>query len=112
MFRLYLKTLSTYKRMSAVLHVLYVHGHEYLTWAKDVVGVPLGAISEGAIEAFNKVVKKLRRAHARMSSLEKQSEDIHHWAMWPSDPKVIGYLELIQKKRRGFIRRSARSRAM
>jgi hypothetical protein len=47
-----------------------------------------------------------------MSSLEKQSEDIHHWAMWPSDPKVIGYLELIQKKRRGFIRRSARSRAM
>jgi hypothetical protein len=52
-----LKTLSNYKGMSAVLHVLYVHGHEYLTWAKNVVGVPLGAISEGAIEAFNKGVK-------------------------------------------------------
>ena len=110
--RLYIKTLSKFKGMSGVLHALYVHGHEYLAWARDVVGVPLGAISEGAIEAYNKVVKKLRKAHARMSSLTKQSADIHHWAMWPTDPKVIGYLELTQKKRSGFIRRSARSRGM
>ena len=110
--RLYIKTLSKFKGMSGVLHALYVHGHEYLAWARDVVGVPLGAISEGAIEAYNKVVKRLRRLHSRMSSITNQSEDIHHWAMWPSCPKVIGYLELTQKKRRGFIRRSARSRAM
>ena len=109
--RLYVKHLGPYKTMSATLHALYVHGHEYLEWAQNVVGVPLGALSESAIECHNKVVKALRRMHARMDSIIHQSEDILHGEMWRSDPLVLAFFEIIQEKKRGFIRRSRRNRS-
>jgi hypothetical protein len=90
--------------MSATLHTLYVHGAEFLQWAEEVVGVPLGALSESAIEAHNGRVKSLKQRHARMDSLEHQSQDILHGEMWRSDPMVLGYLELHQEFRRGCIR--------
>jgi hypothetical protein len=90
--------------MSATLHSLYVHGHKYLEWAEDVVGVPLGALSESAMECHNKSVKAMKEHHARMDDLEHQSEDILHGVMWRSDPLVLSYLECIQKIRRGCIR--------
>ena len=112
LFSLYIRYFGKFKTMSATLHALIVHGHEYLTWAKDVVGLPLGAISEGALEAYNKMVKALRRMHARMSSIKAQSADIIHYELWWSDPLVNAFLEVMQAKRRGFIRRSKRSRGM
>ena len=53
--RLYVKEFGEYKIMSANLHVLYVHGEEYLKHAEDNVGVPLGVLSESAMEHYNKV---------------------------------------------------------
>ena len=112
LFSLYIRYFAKFKTMPATLHALFVHGHEYLTWAEHTVGIPLGAISEGAIEAYNKMVKALRRMHARMSSIQAQSADIIHYELWWSDPLVNAFLEVMQEKRRGFIRRSKRNRAM
>ena len=97
--------------MSATLHVLFVHGHDYIRWAQEDVGVPLGALSESAIECHNKVVKAMRRLHARMDSIVNQSADILYNNMWRSDPLVLAYFEVIQKYRRGFMRRSSRNRS-
>ena len=55
--RLYLKTFGLARPMSAILHVLYAHGSLYLNWANDTVGVPLGAISDNAMECENKLKK-------------------------------------------------------
>ena len=95
LFSLYIRYFGKFKTMSATLHALIVHGHEYLTWAKDVVGLPLGAISEGALEAYNKMVKALRRMHARMSSIKAQSADIIHYELWWSDQLVKPFLEVM-----------------
>ena len=55
--RLYLKTFGRARPMSAIMHVLYPYGSLYLNCAKDTVGVPLGAISDNAMECENKMKK-------------------------------------------------------
>ena len=90
--------------MTALLHVIYCHGHLYLEWAEEVVGVPLGALSESAIEAHNKDKKKAKR-HARMDSVAHHSADAMHHPTWTSDPLVIAYKEMIQTVKRGNIRK-------
>lgn len=102
--RLYLKHLGSYKQMSATLHVLCVHGHLYLEWARDVVGVPYGALSESAIECHNKTTKQMKRNHARGDSLLHNCQDIMHGKMWRSDPLLLSYYETIQTVKRGAIR--------
>jgi hypothetical protein len=101
-----LKTFGPFKQMSAYLHVLYVHGADYLKWAEETVGAPLGAISEAAIEAHNKLAKYFRKKHARMDSVEHQSDDVMLAKLVYSDPYIISYFEVVQTIKRGAIRKS------
>ena len=102
--RLYIKTFGKYKTMTAVLHVLYCHGHLYLEWAEEVVGVPLGALSESAIECHNKDKKRAKR-YARLDSVAHNSADTMHSSTWTSDPLVLAFKEVIQVKKRGNARK-------
>ena len=96
--------------MSGTVHMLYTHAVEYLDWAKDTVGVPLGAMSECAMENHNKVKKHAKKRHARLDTLTHQSEDTHHAAMWPSCPKLLEHSEHFQRLRESKNRRRRRCR--
>ena len=98
--------------MTATLHVIYIHGHEYLRWAQEVVGVPLGALAESAMECHNADKKRAKTGHARMTSLEHQSVDTLDSTMWKSCPLVNSFIEIIQKIKRGYMIRRARARAI
>ena len=102
--RLYIKTFGKYKQMTALLHVIYCHGHLYLEWAEEVVGAPLGALSESAMECHMKDKKRAKR-HARMDSVAHNSADSMHYPTWTSDPLVLAFRELIQMIKRGNIRK-------
>jgi hypothetical protein len=102
---LYIKFLGRYKTMTGSLHTIITHGHLFLEWARDVVGVPFGALTEGAGEADNKETKAMKSGHARRDTLEHNSEDIMHGKTWRSDPLVLGYYEAIQWIKAGNIRR-------
>jgi hypothetical protein len=104
-FDLYLKFLGPYKAMTGSLHTIITHGHLFLKWAKDVVGVPFGALTEGAGEADNKETKETRNSHARRTNQMDNSKDIMHSKMWRSCPLVLGYHEVVQQVKEGNIRR-------
>ena len=63
------------------------HGHLYLQYALDVQ-VPLGVLSESAIEARNIDNKQVRKMHARKYGFEEQNLDCFNWMNWTSDPIV------------------------
>ena len=103
--RLYLKTFGRARPMSAILHILYAHGSLYLNWAKDTVGVPLGAISDNAMECENKMKKFNKKSHARMNSVVNNHDDAFHACQWRSDPLVRSFWEISQKIKRGHRRK-------
>lgn len=103
--KLYRKSLGSSKQMSAVVHVIYAHGADYLEWAETVVGVPLGALSDGGTEAGNKTKKHHKHFHARRDSVVHSSWDAFHATMWRSDPLVLSFWECIQTVKRGHVRK-------
>ena len=63
------------------------HRHLYLSFAKEV-GIPLGRLSESAIEARNIDNKMVRRFHSRKFGYVEQNRDSFNWLTWTSDPLV------------------------
>lgn len=59
------------------LHKILVHGHSII----DSFVIPIGQLSEEALESCHKYIKDCRRSHCRMFSRQNIMEDIMHWLL-------------------------------
>ena len=96
-WKMYCTNLAEYRGICPTFHRLLAHGDLYLQFAKDI-GVPLGKLSESAIEARNIDNKTVRRYHSRTCGFVEQNTDSFHWLSWTSDPVVCS---LRRKPKRG-----------
>ena len=78
------------KQMTANVHLLVAHGGLYLKWAQNEVGVPLGILTEGAIEKCNQDVKKANSNFVARTSVENIHRNILVRRSWEADP-VLHY---------------------
>ena len=95
----YCSELSQYRGMCPTFHRLLSHGYLFLAFAQEV-GIPLGRLSESAIEARNIDNKNVRRFHSRKFGFIEQNTDCFHWLSWTSDPIVCSLKREIRKRRR------------
>ena len=79
--KLYLRTFGDYRKMGAVTHCLFWHGHEYLQWAENL-GVPLGVLTESSVEKDNKRLKWINFHHSRWDSEDHKSADMMFGLWW------------------------------
>ena len=89
--------------MPASMHILLIHGHQIMSCFR----VPIGALSEEAMEARNKELKHYRQHHTRKTSRIDCNRDLLHKLLVSSDPKISGIADRKEKKRgkkRGSIR--------
>ena len=73
---LYVASVAPYRGLTATLHIVYCHGHQFLEWAEREVGIPLGALTEGSCECSNKEKKDDRCHHTRKDTIEHSHEDL------------------------------------
>ena len=78
--------------MSQSVHRFLVHGKAFI----DHFELPIGALSESALEARNKYNRGAREFHARKTSMKDNVQDVFHHLMCTSDP----YMYLIRQKRK------------
>ena len=90
------------KTMPANVHLLIAHGHLYLRWAQDEIGIALGALTEGSIEKCNQDVKFTHRRFVAKTSMENIHSNILTRLSWEADP-VLHYEETVRQVRPCFI---------
>ena len=90
------------KTMPANVHLLIAHGHLYLRWAQDDIGIALGALTEGSIEKCNQDVKFIHRRFVAKTSMENIHSNILTRLSWEADP-VLHYEETVRQVRPCFI---------
>ena len=73
---LYVQYVAPFRGLTATLHILYCHGHQFLEWAEKYVGIPLGALTEGSQECSNKDTKDDRNHHSRQDSIIHSHQDL------------------------------------
>lgn len=66
------------------LHRILVHGPEII----DSFALPIGQLSEQALEASHKHFKKFRRDHSRKFSRYSTNQDILNWLLLSTDPLI------------------------
>ena len=71
---------------------LLVHGHTFLKYAQDF-NIPLGRLSESALEMRNKDRRRARLMFSRKSSRIANIVDIFNYLCWTSDP-YVNYLKI------------------
>ena len=102
--KLYLRTFGNYRKMGAVTHCLFWHGHLYLEWAADM-GVPFGIFTEGSVEKDNKSLKRVNSHHSRWDSEDHKTHDILFGLWWRSVRVQLAVLCAIQgRPNNGFNR--------
>ena len=97
--------LGEYGSISATTHSLLCHGSLYIRYAQNDLGVALGALTEGSIEAGNKENLRYRRMYARKSAIKKETKDIFKRRGIMSCPHLIIEGVGKQKIRKGNIRK-------
>ena len=97
--------LGEYGTITGTTHALLCHGSLYIRYAQNELGVALGALTEGSIEAGNKENLRYRRMYARKSAIKKETRDIFKRRGIMSCPYLI--IEGVGKQtiRRGNIRK-------
>ena len=90
------------KPMTANVHLLIAHGHLYLRWAQEEIGVPLGVLTEGSIEKCNQDVKFIHRRFVARTSMENIHRNTLARLSWETDP-VLHYEETVLQVRPCFI---------
>lgn len=81
-------------RMSPTVHKVLLHGAAVI---RSLI-VPIGQLSEEALEAGNKEFKKIREFHSRKTSRKDNCEDIMHHLLALSDPSITELRVLQDKK--------------
>lgn len=70
--------------MSPTVHKILIHGAEIIKYAI----VPIGQLSEEALEARHKEFRKYRLQHTRKINRKATNEDILHHLLLTSDPII------------------------
>lgn len=70
--------------MPTSVHKLLIHAHEII----ESCSLPIGMISEEALEAKNKDLRRLRRENTRKISRKSTMEDLFHSLPYSSDPYI------------------------
>ena len=78
-----LRVYNFYK-MPPSLHIILIHGASII---KNTV-LPIGKLSEEAIETSHKIIRKFRKHHARSVSRIQTNEDVFKRLLINSDPKL------------------------
>ena len=68
--------------MSQSVHRFLCHGTAFI----ENLRLPIGALSESALEARNKYNRGAREHHARKTSMKDNVQDVFHHLMCTSDP--------------------------
>lgn len=76
------------------VHKVLIHGAEII---RSFL-VPIGQLSEEALEAGNKDFRNTRLYHARKTSRKDNCEDILHYLLANSDPAITSRRILKEKK--------------
>jgi len=71
--------------MSQSVHRFLVHGHVFI----EEFELPIGALSESALEARNKINRGAREHHARKTSMKDNVADIFNHLLFTSDPYLF-----------------------
>jgi hypothetical protein len=71
--------------MPQSVHRFLCHGHQFI----DHFELPIGALSESALEARNKCNRGAREFHARKTSMKDNVQDIFHHLLFTSDPYLF-----------------------
>jgi hypothetical protein len=96
--------LGNYGSITANQHSLLTHGASYIRWAQEELGVPLGWLTEGALEFGNKYNLQFRKQFSYSGSIEEETKQIFIRRLEMSDPKlVIDGIEG-QELREGFVK--------
>ena len=78
---LYVKTFGKYRKMGAVTHFVFHHGHLYLQWAQEK-GLPLGAFSECSVEDDNQFRRNMDSNHSRWTGTKQKLQDMMRGTCW------------------------------
>ena len=102
---------SVYKKnMTANVHMLIAHGADYMKWAQEDLGVPIGVLTEGSIEVLNKDVKQDNKCFVARISSERVQRDIMVRRNWEADPLLHFEATVRQVIRSGNIYRKKNSK--
>ena len=71
--------------MSQSVHRFLCHGHVFIKNFE----LPIGALSESALEARNKYNRGAREHHARKTSMKDNVQDVFHYLLCTSDPYLF-----------------------
>jgi len=71
--------------ISQSVHRFLVHGHLFI----EEFELPIGALSESALEARNKINRGAREHHARKTSMRDNVQDIFNHLVFTSDPYLF-----------------------
>lgn len=86
---MFIEKYSWYNTMPPTVHKLLIHGSDIMR----NLGHPCGWFSEEAQEAMNKFFREARQHHSRMCDRKKTNEDILHYLLEFSDPKITSLRE-------------------
>lgn len=70
--------------MPPSLHIILIHGPLII----QNTPLPIGKLSEEALETTHKVIRRFRKHHARNTSRVKTNEDVFKRLLINSDPKI------------------------
>ena len=101
--------LGNFGNFTGNTHGLLVHGASYIAWAQEEVGVPLGYLTEGALEFGNKHNLAYRALFSFKGNLKKETEQIFRRRLEMSDPKLCIDGVESQELREGHVREYRRS---
>lgn len=91
---LYIKMYPWYY-MPPTIHKLLIHGSSIV---KETI-LPIGLLSEEALEATHKYVRKFREHHTRKNSRLNTNEDLFKRLLLTSDPLISSYQKGDKKQR-------------
>ena len=101
--------LGNFGNFTGNTHALLVHGDSFIAWAQEEVGVPLGWLTEGALEFGNKLNLAYRALFSFKGNLKKETEQIFRRRLEISDPKLCIDGVESQELREGYVREYRRS---
>ena len=92
-------------KFSGSIHSIMCHGHMYIKYAQEELGIPLGFLTENASEMGNQQNKEYKHMFSRKISVVKATEDMFKRRLYISDPILFIDEEMRQIIKRGKVYR-------
>ena len=91
-------TLYHWYYLPASIHKVLMHGAAIINY----FGIPIGQLSEEALEFRNKDIRRARSDHARKTSRTDTNTDLIHRLLESSDPLISSKRKILQKPNKRF----------